>query len=156
VHAAAYCQPRDANQRCQFSEFQSHYFPSGLPRKTGPSLTAYYERIYKRMPQRPTFLCRDVVCLAIPQSQRCQFSEFPVQSPRPTPTLFYETAGRFFVRPNILLSTLFSNTHSLCSSLNVSDQVSHPYRTNSKIILLYILIFKFLDSKLEDKRFCTE
>ena len=31
------------------------------------------------------------------------------------------------VGPNILLSTLFSNTFSLRSSLNVSDQVSHPY-----------------------------
>jgi hypothetical protein len=30
--------------------------------------------------------------------------------------------------PNILLNTLFSNTLSLCSSLNVRDQVSHPYR----------------------------
>jgi hypothetical protein len=28
--------------------------------------------------------------------------------------------------PNILLSTLFSNTVSLCTSLNVRDQVSHP------------------------------
>ena len=43
--------------------------------------------------------------------------------------------------PNILLSTLFSNTLSLCSSLNVSDQVSHPYKTTGKIIVLYILIF---------------
>ena len=31
--------------------------------------------------------------------------------------------------PNILLSTLFSNTLSLRSSLNVTDQVSHPYKT---------------------------
>ena len=31
-----------------------------------------------------------------------------------------------------------------------------PYKTTSKIILLYILIFKFLDSNLEDKKFCTE
>ena len=44
--------------------------------------------------------------------------------------------------PNILLSTLFSNTLSLHSSLNVSNQVSHPYKTTGKIIVLYILIFK--------------
>jgi hypothetical protein len=34
----------------------------------------------------------------------------------------------------------------------VRDQVSHPYRTTSKIIVLYTLIFGFLDSNLEDKR----
>jgi hypothetical protein len=45
---------------------------------------------------------------------------------------------------------------SLCSSLNVSDQVSHLYNTTGKIIVLYILFFIFLNSKLEDNRFCTE
>ena len=58
--------------------------------------------------------------------------------------------------PNILLNTLFSNTLSLRSSRNVSDQVSHPYKITGKNIFLYVLIFKFLDSNLEDKRFCTE
>jgi hypothetical protein len=29
--------------------------------------------------------------------------------------------------PNILLSTLFSNTPNLCSSISVRDQVSHPH-----------------------------
>jgi hypothetical protein len=37
--------------------------------------------------------------------------------------------------PNILLSTLFSNTLSLRSYLNVSDQVSHPQKTTGKIIV---------------------
>ena len=50
--------------------------------------------------------------------------------------------------PNILLNTIFSNTLSLRSSLNVSDQVSHPYTTTGKIIVLYILIFKFLENFL--------
>jgi len=52
--------------------------------------------------------------------------------------------------PNIL------NTPTLRSSHNVSDQVSHPYTTTDKIIVLHIWIYTFLDSKLEDKRFCTE
>jgi hypothetical protein len=46
-------------------------------------------------------------------------------------------------RPNIL-NTLFSNTLGLCSSLNVRDHVSHPYRTTGKIIVLYILNLTFL------------
>jgi len=57
---------------------------------------------------------------------------------------------------NILLSTLFSNTLSLCSFLSVSDQASHPYKTTGNITVLNILIFVFLATKLEDKRFCTE
>ena len=37
--------------------------------------------------------------------------------------------------PNILLSPLFSNTLSLRSSLNVGDQVSHPWKTTGTIIV---------------------
>jgi hypothetical protein len=42
-----------------------------------------------------------------------------------------------------ILSALFSDTLSVCSSLNVRDEVSHPYRTTGSIIVLYILIFMF-------------
>jgi polysaccharide pyruvyl transferase WcaK-like protein len=35
--------------------------------------------------------------------------------------------------PNMILSTLFSNTSSQCSSLNVRDRVSCSYKTTGKI-----------------------
>jgi hypothetical protein len=56
----------------------------------------------------------------------------------------------------IFISTLFSKSLSLCSAYNVRYQVSNPYKTQDKIIILYILIFIFLDCKLEDTAFCTE
>jgi hypothetical protein len=54
--------------------------------------------------------------------------------------------------PNILLRTLFLNILSLCSTLNVRNQVSHLYKTTGRIMILYILTFTFLDSRQEDKR----
>jgi hypothetical protein len=55
-----------------------------------------------------------------------------------------------------LLRTLFSYTLSLCSSLNMRDPVSHPYKITGRILVLYILTFTFLDSRGEDKRLWTE
>jgi hypothetical protein len=53
-------------------------------------------------------------------------------------------------------SAPYSHTLSaLRSSLNVSDQVSHPYKTKGQITLLYILIFIFLDSKLKTEDTAT-
>jgi len=51
-----------------------------------------------------------------------------------------------------ILSTVFSNVRSL---LNVSNHVSHPYKTKRKIIVQYELIFIFSDRKLEEKGFWT-
>jgi hypothetical protein len=45
--------------------------------------------------------------------------------------------------PNIFLNTLFSKTLSLCSSLNVRDQVLHPYSTTGRLTVLFILTFRF-------------
>jgi len=70
-------------------------------------------------------------------SSLCSFLHYPITSS--------------LVGPNFLLNTLFSNTLSLRSSLHMTDQVSYPYKTTGKIIVLHIEIFKFLDSKLEDK-----
>jgi len=72
----------------------------------------------------------------------CSFLHFPVTSS--------------LLGPNILLSKLFSNILSLRSFLNVRDHVSHPYKTTGNIIVLCIFIFTFLNSRLEDKRFCTQ
>ena len=46
--------------------------------------------------------------------------------------------------------------HPQPTFLLLSDQVPYPYKTTGTIIVLYILILKVFDSKLEDKRFCTE
>jgi hypothetical protein len=47
---------------------------------------------------------------------------------------FHSLVIWLFVGPNILLSTLFSNIHNLSFSLNVRDQISHPYKTIGIII----------------------
>ena len=56
-------------------------------------------------------------------SSLCSLLRFPVTSS--------------LLSPDILFSTLFSNTLCLCSSLNVSDRVPHPYKTTDTIIFLY-------------------
>ena len=47
------------------------------------------------------------------------------------------------------LSTLFSNTLSFHSSLNVRDHVLKPNNTTGSNIALYIFIFKILQEKSE-------
>jgi len=55
---------------------------------------------------------------------------------------------------NISLNNLFSDILSLFFSLNVTDQVSHPYKATGKIGIF--LIFIFVCCKLKEKRFCLE
>jgi hypothetical protein len=55
-------------------------------------------------------------------SSLCSFLHSPI-----TPSL---------IHPNILLNTIFSDTLSLRSSLDVSDKLPHPYKTTGKIIVL--------------------
>ena len=58
-------------------------------------------------------------------------------------SLLHSPVTSSLLGPNILLNIMFSNTLSFLSSRNVNDQVSHPYKTTGKIIVLYMLIFKF-------------
>jgi hypothetical protein len=41
--------------------------------------------------------------------------------------------------------------HYLHSSLSVRDHISHQYKTTGNIMVLYILIFKFLESRWKDR-----
>jgi len=52
----------------------------------------------------------------------------------------HSLVASYLLDPNILLTTLLSNTLSLRFSLNVNDQVSHPYKTTGKIIVLYTYV----------------
>jgi len=67
------------------------------------------------------------------------------------PSLFsflHSLITSFLLGQNILHNTLFSNTISLNSSLNVNDQVSHPYKSTGKIVVMHSLTFIFLNNKL--------
>jgi hypothetical protein len=54
-----------------------------------------------------------------------------------------------------ILNTMFSYTLNLCSSLNLKDQVSYPYKTAGKIIVFMYFNPKFLDSRWGDTQFWT-
>jgi hypothetical protein len=73
-------------------------------------------------------------------------------------TMQFSPASYYFIRLESEYSPqcFFSNTLSLCSSLNVRDHISHPYKNIDKIIVLYILISTRLDSRREDKTAWTE
>ena len=123
---------------------RSGLFPAGFP-----TITQYVPLLSPIRASCPAHLILlDFITLTILgeeyrslSSSLCSFSTSVTSSP---------------LGPNVLLNTIFSNILSLRSSLNARNQVSHPYKTIGKIIVLYILFFQFVDSKLEDKRFCTK
>ena len=124
----------------------SSHLRLGLPRGLFPS-GIHTKTLYKPLPSpiRATFpaqliLLDFITCTILGEQYRslsyslCSFLQSSVTSS--------------LLGPNIILNTLVSNTISLHSSLNVSDQVSHPYKTTSKIIVLY--------KQSGRQRFCTK
>jgi hypothetical protein len=115
----------------------SGIFPSGFPAKT--LYTFLSSPKHATCPAHLILLY--VICIMMFSDEYkllCNFLHYPVTS--------------YLLSPNIFLRTLFSNTSSLFSSLNVRDQVSHPYKTTGRIMILSILTFTFLDSRHKDKR----
>jgi hypothetical protein len=72
--------------------------------------------------------------------RRVQILQLLVMQFPPPSSHFIPLWSKYFPQHFVL------NTLSLYSSLNVRDQVSHPYRNMGKIIVFYILIFKLFDS----------
>ena len=103
----------------------SGLFPSDFPTKK--LYTSLFDRIRATRPAYLNifdFITRTILGEQYRSlsSSLCNFLPSPV-----TPSL---------LGPNILLNTLFSNTLSLCSSRNVSDQVWHPYKTTGKKLFM--------------------
>lgn len=52
--------------------------------------------------------------------------------------IFLKSPGTYFLGHSNFSSTLLSNTVSLCSSLNVTVQVAHPYKSTFNVTVLYV------------------
>ena len=89
------------------------------------------------------------------QSSRLNYPDYIRWSVQTMKFLIAESSPlpfRILLGPNIRLRILFSNNLSMRSLFNVREYVLQPYHTTGNIILLYILIFKFLERSWEDKR----
>ena len=64
-------------------------------------------------------------------------------------SFLYSAVTSSLFGPNIVFSTLLPNILSLCSSLNMTDEVSHPYKTTGKIMVDGIFVRVCLDGKRE-------
>ena len=153
------CQEPHAVHASQ-SHFLKIYLNVNLPSGVGPTSGLFALGFHTKTPYTPLLPMRatcpahfihldliiQIICgeeYSSLNSSLCSFPHSPVTS--------------LLLDPNSFLNTLFYNTLSLRPSLTVSDQVCHSNKRTSKIIVLCILIFIFLESTLEKReRFCTD
>jgi hypothetical protein len=111
--------------------FPSGPFPFGLPTKT-----PYVQLLSTISATRPTHL------ILLHLTTSVIFGEYRTYSSLLS-SLLHLLITSYHLGTNIFLSTLFWNTLCLYFSLNVRHQVSHPYKTMGKIIVLYTVNFIF-------------
>ena len=106
------------------SSHPSGLFPSGFPTK--PLYTSLLSLIRATCPAH--LMLVDLITQTIlgGEDRSLNYSLF---------YFFHSPVTFSLLNPSVLLSTLYCNTLSLHSSPDVSDQVSHPYKTTGKIIV---------------------
>jgi hypothetical protein len=120
--------------------------PSGVFSSCFPTRMLYVSSMRTTRSAHPIFLNLITLIIFGDECKLCSSSFCYFLQPPRTSSLLGQ---------HILLTTLFSNTLNPCSSLTVRHQISHPYKTTGKIIVLHILNFTFLHSRREDKIFWT-
>ena len=123
-----------------------------LPSMPGSSLSGFPTKT----PYTPLLSCIHVTCPAhlilLDSITRTIFGE-QYRSLSSSLYSFLHYSISSLLGPNILLNTLFSNAQHTFLSPCKRPRFT-PIRKTGKIIIQYILIFIFFDSKLEDIRFC--
>ena len=145
----SYSEP-EKSSRCPPSHFLRIHFniilpsmpasPGGLHSSGFPTKTLYAPLLSPIRATKPAHL------ILLDLITRIIFGEEYRSLSSPLCSLLHSSITSPVLGPNILC-TLFLYTIKLHSCINVSDKVSHPYKTTGKIIFLCILIFIFLDGK---------